>query len=50
MATQARGPGSTGSGAKLRVYGGIATALITTVGGIAVAAMHQGSPPVDNLV
>jgi hypothetical protein len=44
MATQARGPGSAVSGAKLGVYGGIATALITTVGGIIVAMMHQDSP------
>jgi hypothetical protein len=26
------------------VYGGIATALITTIGGIIVAVMHQGNP------
>jgi hypothetical protein len=46
MATQARGPGSTVSGAKLGVYGGIATALITTVGGIIVAVMNRPVDPV----
>jgi hypothetical protein len=47
MATQARGPGSTVSGAKLGVYGGIATALITTVGGIIVAVMNHPVSSVD---
>ena len=47
MATQARGPGSTVSGAKLGVYGGIATALITTVGGIIVAVMNHPGSSVD---
>jgi len=47
MATQVRRPGSTVSGAKLGVYGGIATALITTVGGIIVAVMNHPGSSVD---
>ena len=49
MATRAYRPGSTVSGAKLGVYGGIATALITTVGGIIVAVMnHPNVVPLSN--
>ena len=50
MTTQAHGPGSsTVSGAKLGVYGGIATALITAVGSIIVAMMnHHDVVPVSN--
>lgn len=47
MATHAHGTGDTVSGAKLGVYGGIATALITAVGGIVVAMMHDSGSSVD---
>jgi hypothetical protein len=49
MTTRAHGPGSTVSGAKLGVYGGIATALITAIGSIIVAMMnHHDVVPVSN--
>src|SRR6478672_5833219 len=47
MATFARGPGDSWSAAKLGLYGGVTTTLITAIGGIIVAGInHFGSPPV----
>jgi hypothetical protein len=47
MATHAHHPGDTVSGAKLGVYGAIATTLITAVGGIIVAVMNHSGSSVD---
>jgi hypothetical protein len=47
MASHAHNPDDSLSAAKLTLYGGIATALITTVGGIIVAFSHDNGPGVS---
>jgi hypothetical protein len=51
MATFARGPGDSWSAAKLGLYGGIITALITAVGGIIGAVVnHPGSSRINSSI